>query len=411
MHGLASQPVAIGLPVAVPPPDNLEGGPHPGRVLHCITDLDIGGAECMLTQLLTSGSSAVRDSTVLSLMKPGRLKAAITQAGISVHSLDVPRGRLQLGKLAPLTRLIQRTHPRLIHGWMYHGNVAGTLGAMVGSCSAPVIWSIHHSLYDLRTEKSLTRRTVQLSALLSSRTSAIVYCSRVAAKQHEAAGFDPARSVIIYNGVDCSNFRPDWEAKGRLAQSLNIPPERMIIGSVGRCHPMKSQCDLVRSLAILLKQGYDVHGLFVGPGQPNGAAMKMACSIGLESRVSFRGEDAIIADIMPGLDIHAISSTWGEAFSCATAEAMASGVASVVTNIGDCPHVVGLTGIITSPGQPEALASALASLLDLSNDDRRQLGLKARERVVDNFSLAQYINQHTALYKRIFQDELSTKHR
>jgi glycosyltransferase involved in cell wall biosynthesis len=341
-------------------------------------------------------------SVVLSLMSPGPLGERIAGLGTSIHSLGIRQGRLPLLSVPALGRSFHAIGADLVHGWMYHGNIAASVGSLVALRFAPVIWSIHHSLYDIATEKPLTQRLIRLSAILSRRTSAITYCSHVAAEQHEVAGFDPRRRVVIHNGIDCDEFRPARPgAKAELAHRLRIPEQRLIIGSIGRFHPMKDQKVLVQAYAELLGGGYDIQGLFVGAGHEDGVVRKTARELGIEERISTLGCDVDVSSITPGLDIHAISSAWGEAFSMATAEAMASGIPAVVTNVGDTALVVGNTGKIVARRDPKALAAALRELLDIGPDARRQLGLAARGRIVENFSLQRYVDKHLALYEDV----------
>ncbi|WP_137389345.1 glycosyltransferase [Rhodoligotrophos defluvii] len=369
------------------------------KVLHCITDLDIGGAEQMLAQFLALNTPASAQMPVLSLMLPGPLSETIGRLGIAIHSLRIPRGRVQVHRVPELVRIIRSTRPNLIHGWMYHANVAASIGAMLAAPAMPVIWSIHHTLYDPKYEKPLTQRVIRLSAALSRRAAAIVYCSRLAATQHQRIGFENKRSIVIHNGIDCDLFRPDGFAKARLARRLGISAERVIVGSVSRYHPMKSPQDLVLALAELLADGHDVHGVFIGPGHSEGPVSQVARELGIHDRITVWEAERSVREIMPGLDVHVISSTWGESFSLATAEAMACGVPAVVTDLGDCAFLVGETGQVAIPGQPGSLAAALAPLIKMSKHERRALGLRARQRVIERFSIAQFLNKYAELYE------------
>ncbi|MFN0192933.1 MAG: glycosyltransferase [Aestuariivirga sp.] len=372
------------------------------NILHSITGLNIGGAEYLLARLLPNLKRAEISSTVLSLMTPGPLAARVSE-NVEIVSLGLPQGKLPLLKLPAVRAAFRTITADIVHGWMYHGNIAASAGRFIAAKKAPVIWSVHHSIYDIATEKPLTQKLIRLSAMLSRRTRAIIYCSRVAADQHEAIGFEAGRRVIIYNGVDCDEFKPDAGSKERLSNLLGLPARRLIVGSIGRFHPMKSQADLLRACASLIRAGHDIQCLFVGPGHEDSPLIGLAKELGIADRTSTLGQNTEIPSIMPGLDIHAISSAWGEAYSLATAEAMACGVPTVVTDVGDCAWVVGNTGLVVPRQDPEALAGALQKLIEAGSDGRRNIGRSARQRVSDKFSMTEYARNHTELYGGILQ--------
>jgi glycosyltransferase involved in cell wall biosynthesis len=352
----------------------------------------------MLTRHLAGLYKSAHQSTVLSLMEPGSLADKVSRSSETVQTLGIEQGRLPFSKLPGLRRVFKDEKPDLVHGWMYHGNIAASVGQLITFQKKPVIWSIHHTLYDPMAEKPMTRSLIRLSARLSNRTRAIAYCSRVSADQHEAIGFNSRNRVIIYNGIDCDEFKPDLNARPHLAKLLNIPEQRRVIGSVGRYHPMKNQIQLVHAVAELLRDGYDIQGLFIGADHEEGIVRKLARELGIDDRISTLGIETDVSAVMPGLEFHAMTSSWGETFSLATAEAMASCVPAVVTEVGDCPWVVGDTGISIPRNNLEALVAALRSFLDMNADARQNLGNKARQRVIENFSLQQYLSKYLALY-------------
>jgi glycosyltransferase involved in cell wall biosynthesis len=376
------------------------------NVLHAITGLNVGGAESMLVRFLGAVDGDRFSSTVLSLLTPGPLGIQVEETKSTLISLGMterPRPR----DLVRLTRLMSKTAPDLLHGWMYHGNIAATFGSMLGLNFSPVIWSIHHTVRDIGVEKPLTRRLIKLSARLSSRTRAISYCSRVAADDHERLGFDPRRRVVIPNGTDCHRFRPSAEAGAKLRRLFGLPAERLVIGHVARFHPMKDQVNLVRAISRLLDEGHDVHGLFIGDGHADGPVRRAARECGIDDRITTPGPRSDIAELMPGFDVYALCSAWGEAFSLALGEAMASGVPAVATAVGDSGWLLGESGVVVPPGDVDALADGLKRLVTLGAAQRRALGEKARRRVIENFSLSLYVSRHLDLYESVLEPRRS----
>lgn len=367
-------------------------------VFHVTTGLNVGGAETMLMRFLAHQDASRFKPSVVSLMKPGPIARLIEKNGISVSSMEMEPGKLMPAKISRLRAAIKSADPDLYHGWMYHGNLVASLAAMVSRKPTPVIWSIHHSLHDIENEKPLTAKVIRTLARMSRHTFAISYCSRIAADHHERYGFDQRRRVVIPNGVDTDEFTPNENARAKLRKLLGVPDERLIVGNFARFHPMKDQRRLVDSVSILLKRRLDVQALFVGDGHDNAVLAERARDLGINDRVSILKVRDDIRDIAPGLDAFAMTSSWGESFSLAAAEAMACGVPAIVTDIGDCAWVVGDASLVARPNDTESIAEALHRLLTLPHAARREIGARARARIAENFSMHEYVRLHTELY-------------
>src|SRR6185437_10372438 len=91
----------------------------PIRVMHLITDLDVGGAEMMLAKLAEAFDRARFRTVVVSLMPPGLLGQRLTAAGIAVHSLGMARGVPDPRGLTRLVSLLRREPVDLLQSWLY----------------------------------------------------------------------------------------------------------------------------------------------------------------------------------------------------------------------------------------------------------------------------------------------------
>lgn len=207
------------------------------RVLHIITDLDTGGAEAMLLDLVRAASDVKH--RVLSLSTIGPIGPRIAELGYGIEALRMRRGPTDLVRLGSLVSRIRRASPDVVHTWMIHANVIGGL-ACLAARRPPVVWSLHHSTLDPthtpRTTIALDRLAARLSRAIPTRT---VGCSRAALRLHAAAGYDASRMLFIPNGVDTNRFRPNPIARSEVRAELGIAPDTELIGVVARFHPQK----------------------------------------------------------------------------------------------------------------------------------------------------------------------------
>ena len=102
-------------------------------------------------------------------------------------------------------------------------------------------------------------------------------------------------------------------------------------------------------------------------------------------------------------DAFVLSSSYGEAFPNVVAEAMASGLPAVVTDVGDAAEIVGETGQVVPPMNEQALEQAMLELMRMPDDERHRLGAAARERVQTRFTLARM----SAGFRRVWDEVLA----
>ncbi|WP_156455427.1 glycosyltransferase [Sphingomonas sp. CCH5-D11] len=379
--------------------------PAGGSIAHFTTSLDIGGAQAMLRKLIEH-SDMRRDAlshAIVSLLPPGIFSPVGTPC--PVYSLYMPRGgRPTIPSLMRLFRISNRLRPEILQGWMYHGNLAASLASMVRSDPGAIVWNVRHSLSDPALESRKTRALLALSSRLSSRTSAILYNSQTSARQHERYGFDPERTVVIPNGFDCATYKPDRERRALLQKLFAIPDGRTCVAVIGRHHPMKDHVSAVEAARRVIESGRNIHLLLVGPGMDNPSpGLRDALALLPRHRFTLVGERTDVADWLPGVDILALSSAWGEAFPNILGEAMACGVPCVATDIGDSAFVLGDTGLAVPPRSPEALSEAINRMCDGGEAELAERGGAARRRIEEHFELGEITRQYRRLYQSILR--------
>lgn len=361
------------------------------QILHIIGSLATGGAETAMVRLCCATQGKTLDNHVLVFGRSGPLEADLLAAGVPVFRLrQAPR---------VLSRLFGAGHPPVFQGWMYHGCfVATTLQALFPRASA-LAWNIRCGLDTPDAFRSSTRTLIRLLKGLSGRPDAIVYNAHSARTGHEAFGFRKAAGHVIPNGFDLGRFCPDPAAGPALRTELGLPGETLLAGLVARVHPEKNPGLFLRAIARL---GPSVHAVLVGPGAgtDNPWLMGLLAELGLADRVHLLGERRDVSRITAGLDL-AVSASWNEGFSNAIGEALACGIPCVATAVGDSPLLVGQAGRLIPPGDEEAMADALRSLLALTVEARFALGQRGRTQMLEAFGLEQMADRYQDLYSRL----------
>jgi len=380
------------------------------KVLHVITGLNFGGAETMLAKLLEYQGD--RQSTVVSLVGLGAVAGRVA-ACARVETVGMREGVPSVAAGYRLARLARAVRPDLVVGWMHHGNLAASFAAAATGRSPPVIWNVRHSVADIRTEKPLTRLVLRLGAALSGRPDAIVYNSGVAAGEYRGLGYDPSRSLVIPNGFDCEVYRPQPEARERVRGQYGVAPGAMLVGMIARLHPMKDAGTLIEAVRRARQAGANIHLLLAGHrmDHPPADLMRALAAALPPERLTLLGQRDDLPTLMPGLDVVALPSAWGEGFPNTLAEAMASGVPCLATDVGDSGWIVGETGRVVRPRDPDAMAAALMDFVELGEAGRLHLGQLARQRVIDNFALDEIGARFSALYRHVVRHHRDERRR
>jgi glycosyltransferase involved in cell wall biosynthesis len=128
----------------------------------------------------------------------------------------------------------------------------------------------------------------------------------------------------------------------------------------------------------------------------NSSLMDWIRDFQLENFILLLGPRNDIPGIMNTLDIHVLSSTYGEAFPNVLAEAMACGTPCVTTNVGDAAIIVGNSGWVASANDSAGLATALLNACNEWENPSKwsERCRNSRLQFSNNFSLSKMIKQY-----------------
>jgi glycosyltransferase involved in cell wall biosynthesis len=334
------------------------------------------------------------------MLDEGAIGKKIKALEVPVYTLGMKRSIPSPSAMLRLASMVHSVKPDIIQGWMYHGNLLSLIASKPTKRKIPVIWNIRQSLYSLSYEKPITRMVIKCGALLSGYATRILYNSSTGAGHHEKIGYNRGKSLIIPNGFDTDMFSPSEAARYSLRQELGLDADTLLIGLIGRYHAMKDHETFLKAAAKLHETHPTVHFLLAGTDVTvqNQQLSAMFGEGDLSGNVHLLGERNDIPRLTAALDFAALSS-FAEGFPNVVGEAMSCAVPCAVTNVGDAAWIVGDTGIVVPPRHPEALASAWAELIGMGTEKRMILGEKARERIIEHYSLPSVVKQYERLYE------------
>jgi glycosyltransferase involved in cell wall biosynthesis len=375
----------------------------PLKLIHIITSLELGGAEMMLYHLLNNIDRSRFENQVICMIPAGVVGEKIQALGFPVRSFNMVPPYPSLRAFSQLVELLHQEHPAVIHTWMYHADLMGGLaGVMTG---IPVVWGIHNISLEPATVKIETIRVVHLNARLSHWIPRrIIVCSNEARSRHVNIGYTQNKFVTIPNGFDLNQFRPDATGRISIRHELGLEEDAFLIGLVARFDPLKDHQNFVQAANLLLMRHPQVHFLLCGKGisWENEKLGRWLKESGSPDNFHLLGPRSDIPHIMNSLDVNTLSSL-GEAFPNVLGEAMACGVPCVATDVGDTAYLIGDTGIIVPPSNPQALAGGWEQLLSMNVAERKVLGERGRQRIQQNFNIALITQRYATLYEEVIE--------
>ncbi len=375
------------------------------HVAHIISGLLHGGAETVLHRLVTASEPGIRH-TVISMRGEGVFGPRLREAGIEVLTLEMQGVTGTVRGLLRLYRVLRARRPDVVQTWMYHADLIGGLVARLAGIRA-VAWGIRNSGVDLGESSRSSRATAWLCARVSGWIPAvIVACARKAADVHVGWGYRADRMLVAPNGYDIEVWRPDAGDRARLRAEWGVEDGVPLLGSIARWNPLKDHANLFAALALCVRRHPDLRCVLAGLGmsRDNAPMMAMARHYGLLDHLVFLGRRDDVPALMRALDVHVLSSR-AEGFPNVVAEAMASGVACVATDVGDAALIVGEHGWIAPPRDPVALAEAIERAIEATRapDAARRLEA-ARESVAARYGLRAMARRYATIWRRLAED-------
>lgn len=213
------------------------------------------------------------------------------------------------------------------------------------------------------------------------------------------AGVARERIAIIPSGVDCARFRPPTGEERRAARlRCGIDDGDLAIGAIGSLTPRKGHRDLIDAVARLPGHG-SIRCRIAGEGALREALAAQIERLGVGHQVRLSGPLKDARELLWAIDIFAMPSL-KEGLGVAALEALACGLPVIASRTGGLIDLIGdsRAGILIPPGNPDALAEALAALAE-APARRKEIGAAGRARVEANFTMEAMAELTLAFYR------------
>lgn len=384
------------------------------KILYVTYHPEIGGGEVILLSLLSKLDRGHFDPIIVVPQKgqlSERLKELKTPTycirlkGYAIKTFFVP-GMSPLG-IYRFIKLAREIKPDVIH--LNHLNLAVYAGLAGKLLKIPVVATAHGPWDTYSPIQDITSQMFTDKILAN--TSQVADCLLKRKIIH------PKKVAVVHFGVDTTRFRPADQKLARIQFSLKHSD--VVITIVGRFDPIKDHLSFLKAATIIQKNVPKARFLIVGSSLGDFSESEndknqerlikefLAKHPRLAKKVIFAGFMNSMEEVYNATDI-LVSSSLSESFGLALAEAAASGVPTVATNVGGQHLIVkeNQTGFLVPPQNPQALAQKIL-LLATSPAQRRKFGLQARSHIEKHFSLSHYVQKIEKTYMKMIQSKKS----
>lgn len=371
------------------------------RVLHLISSAGYGGAEAQILELGRGQVRAGQQIGLLVLHRPKRgrtIHPLVSRArtwGITVTQLE-DRVRIPFWLIPKIVRQLREGAFDLLHTHGYKADLLGVIAAYMAKI--PVVATIHGYTDAFPTVRMYRR----LDLLMLRRFPKVMAVSDYLRQELMASGLAPHRVVTVHNAIDPDVFVSATCADRRkIRTELGIGPNASVALTVGRLNPEKGHRYLLESVQLVCQHISNLHVLIVGEGPLRQRLEAMACSLHLDTLVSFLDWRDDVASLMAASDLFVLPST-RESFGLVILEALALGIPVIATRVGGVPEIIRAdeTGILVEPQDAKALARAMVWALT-NPAQAGQLARQGQAMVRQRFSVEAMVKATNRVYHEV----------
>ena len=334
------------------------------------------------------------------------LKQQFEQIGVPVCMIERNQPRKAHIVLQYLIQHWQKHPPAVIHGWDYAGNIFATLLWRLSGRHAHLIWAL--SNHQAPKVHSWTAKVVlKLSQWLSGQPHRILFKNIESLNHHQALGYQVSYAKVLTKyPLDLPELYPQhhYTQRQTLLKRLHLPENTFLIGCVARFEASFDYQTLLQAAALASLHYPNMRWIWAGAGleYDNKTLYQHIKSYGLEQHVFLLGaqSDPELNDLVAALDVATLASRL-DYLPAFLIKAMAYAIPVVATEVKALNPLVNATGTLIPHAQPQRFSLAWGEYYHMSHTARRACGLRARQQVLERYTLQSIVDSYQVLFNRL----------
>jgi sugar transferase (PEP-CTERM/EpsH1 system associated) len=376
----------------------------PPLIAHVIYSLTTGGLENGLVNIINRAPPGRYRHVIICITGADEFSHRITAEGVRVIELNKREGH-DLGFYWRIWKLFRELRPDIIHSRNLAALETQLLGIGLGG-----VKRVHgeHGREADDLDGTNFKYLIFRKCMRAFIHRYIAVSKDLESWLIRSVGARPETVRQIYNGVDHQRFSPDTvKPLALMPAPWRDVDDMLVVGTVGRLTPVKDQRSLLVSAASLRDSCPDLyrrlHVLIVGDGPLRQELMDLVDELDMKSITWLPGDRDDVPVLLAAMDVFVLPSL-AEGISNTVLEAMASGLPVIATAVGGNIELVdnGVNGSLVPVGEAQALAQALALLLQNATERARQ-GHNSRQWVCQRFDWERTVNAYLGVYDELLQ--------
>ncbi|MCL2571374.1 MAG: glycosyltransferase family 4 protein [Defluviitaleaceae bacterium] len=360
------------------------------KILHIVTDTNIGGTGHLLLHLLDAYD---KSSFVMEVVLPenARLTPLLAMRGVKYYeSPDIADKSFSFKGISTLRKLIKEAEPDIVHT---HGSFSGRKAAK--QLGVKVVHT-RHCAYPVASWKKVFPFKQMMGFVNNSLSDLMIAISPAAAENLIDMGARQSKIRTLFNGTPPVRSY-SFEEVADIKRKYNIPPDTFVLAIIARLTEVKGHDDILDAAKAVPKALI----LFAGDGEQKTHLEGRIATEGI-SNVRLLGFVTDVDELIAVMDAQINASFGTETSSLSLIQGMSAGVPAVASDFGGNPYLIetGVNGIVFPARDANAMADGIKKIMSDSELYRRT-SEGARQVYQERFTDKKMASDTEAVYKEV----------